>query len=136
MVRKVFADNLEAVVWTSALVWLAVSDPAGGAHFSLCPLRSLGFDWCPGCGLGRAVSYAFHGELAESFRQHFLGIPAIVILTSRVVVLAKERLTRYIKMDHITIPQRNPYAKCNAVNAGTGRRRNGFRPGLDQGFER
>ena len=93
MALKFLKDNLEAVLWTSALVWLALMDPAGGSHVTLCPLSALGFDWCPGCGLGRAVSYALHGDLAGSFHHHFLGIPAVVVLVSRVAVLAKNSIS-------------------------------------------
>jgi hypothetical protein len=94
MAFRFLEDNLEAVLWTSALVWLALMDPAGGSHFSLCPLSALGFDWCPGCGLGRAASCVLRGDLAGSFHHHFLGIPAVVILVSRVVVLAKNSISK------------------------------------------
>jgi hypothetical protein len=92
MALKFLEDNLEAVLWTSALVWLALMDPAGGSHVSLCPLSALGFDWCPGCGLGRAVSCVLHGDLAGSLHHHFLGIPAVIVLVSRVVVLTKNSI--------------------------------------------
>jgi hypothetical protein len=94
IVLKLLEDNLEAVLWTAALVWLALMDPAGGSHVSLCPLIALGCDWCPGCGLGRAISCVLHGDLAGSFHHHFLGIPAVVILVSRVVVLTKNSISK------------------------------------------
>lgn len=97
-ISRIFQENLEAVIWVSALLWLAFSDPAGGGgHITFCPLKNLGLDFCPGCGLGRAVSYAFHGEWAESVHEHLLGIPAILVLTGRVAALARETFRRYMK---------------------------------------
>ncbi len=98
MVRKILSENLEAIVWVVALVWLALVDPAAGAHFTLCPLKNLGIDWCPGCGLGTAAGYALHGDLAESFRHHLLGIPAILILGGRVILLVTNTCRQYTKL--------------------------------------
>jgi len=103
MTRRFLEDNLEAWVWTCALVWLACSDPVQGAHFTICPLRNLGLDFCPGCGLGNAVSYALHGQLAASLQHHLLGIPAIIVLGARVFTLVKEAIHRYTKTNHVTI---------------------------------
>ena len=120
MVRRILLDNLEAWVWTCALVWLAFSDPSVGVHFSLCPLRALGIDICPGCGLGRAVSYALHGQLAESFRCHLLGVPAIVVLGSRVAALFRDAVRRKFNRDTFIYNERTSYAQRHAVDAGTG----------------
>jgi hypothetical protein len=117
MAKRIFFDNLEAWIWTCALIWLAFSDPTAGVHFSLCPLRALGVDFCPGCGLGRAVSYALHGQLAASLHCHLLGIPAIVVLASRIVVLARDAVRRYTNRDFHILYQRTSYAQCHAVNA-------------------
>ncbi|MBU2651479.1 MAG: DUF2752 domain-containing protein [Bacteroidetes bacterium] len=76
--------NLEAFVWIIALFSLAMTDP-GCDHFSLCPLKNLGFEYCPGCGLGHSISWFFRGELLRSFEAHPLGVPAIVILLYRIV---------------------------------------------------
>jgi len=85
-IRKFFTDNFELIFWASAMVALAVSDPAK-PHFSLCPLKLMGFTWCPGCGLGHAISYLFRGDLRSSFHAHWLGIPALIIIFYRMLVL-------------------------------------------------
>lgn len=100
MMRRILLDNCEAWFWTFALAWLAFSDPSAGVHFSICPLRALGIDFCPGCGLGRAVSYALHGQFAESFRCHMLGIPAIVVLAGRAAGLFRDAVRRNISRDN------------------------------------
>ncbi|WP_226389239.1 DUF2752 domain-containing protein [Penaeicola halotolerans] len=89
--RKVFP--LEAVFWTIALISLALFTPSEASHFSLCPIDRLGFDFCPGCGLGRSMAWAFKGEFARSFSQHWLGIPAILLLIYRIFQL----IVNYLK---------------------------------------
>jgi hypothetical protein len=78
----------EALVWTAGLIALACYTPSG-THISLCPLYQLGFDFCPGCGLGRSISFLFHGDIAQSFRIHPLGIFAVIVLSVRVYTLSK-----------------------------------------------
>lgn len=81
---------LEAVIWTAALVALAVTDPATEGLVSLCPFDALGFTFCPGCGLGHAIAYALQGDLAASVEAHPLGLVAVGILAGRIVTLARE----------------------------------------------
>lgn len=73
----------ELLIWLIALISLACTDPQAH-HFTLCPLANLGLTWCPGCGLGRAISYIFHADISGSFRQHWFGIPALFILLHRI----------------------------------------------------
>ncbi|SEQ78107.1 DUF2752 domain-containing protein [Pedobacter rhizosphaerae] len=81
---------LELLFWISALVLLATAN-AHEHHFTLCPLANLGFEgWCPGCGLGRSISYIFHGEFANSFKEHWLGFPAVLIIMHRIYTLIKQ----------------------------------------------
>lgn len=78
---------IELFFWITALVLLATSN-AHEHHFTLCPLANLGFEsWCPGCGLGRSISHIFHGEISESFKQHWFGFPALAIIGYRIIVL-------------------------------------------------
>ncbi|MBL6447265.1 DUF2752 domain-containing protein [Fulvivirga sp. 29W222] len=71
-----------------ALIALACLPTDSPAHFSLCPLNNLGFDFCPGCGLGRSISHAFHGQFTASFDSHPLGLFAIIILSYRIISLS------------------------------------------------
>ena len=75
--------GLEAIIWLAAFFYLAIHDPYVQAEFTLCPLENLGFHYCPGCGLGRSVSFFIHGDIARSVQTHLLGIPATIILLSR-----------------------------------------------------
>ena len=79
--------SLEAIIWSSALVYLALIDP-DGQSISFCPLDNLGFTFCPGCGLGRSMAYLFDGELIKSFQTHPLGIVASLIISFRIIQLS------------------------------------------------
>lgn len=83
---------LELLFWLTALVLLGFSEmePSGHElHFTLCPLANLGFEWCPGCGIGRAIAQLLHGNWQESLEQHWFGLPALLILLHRIVVLSR-----------------------------------------------
>ncbi|MBB3970099.1 DUF2752 domain-containing protein [Mucilaginibacter phyllosphaerae] len=78
-----------------ALACLAFTNPAGQSHFSLCPLKLLGFTWCPGCGLGHAISHLFRGDIKASFHAHWLGIPVLAVLLYRIYTLAVKKPYRF-----------------------------------------
>lgn len=72
MLRKVFPS----LIWTGALVLLFI----GGEGPSLCIFKWMGFNSCPGCGLGHSIHYLLHGQVEASFNEHILGIPVLVAL--------------------------------------------------------
>ncbi|MCZ4243219.1 DUF2752 domain-containing protein [Pedobacter punctiformis] len=78
---------LELCFWIIALVLLATAN-SHQHHFTLCPLANLGLEsWCPGCGLGRSINYIFHGEFSQSFKEHWFGFPALLIIFYRIYTL-------------------------------------------------
>ena len=81
--------NPEAFIWVLGLIVLGAINPYGVEHFSICPVKNLGFNYCPGCGLGHSVSYLFHGNIQQSIHTHLLGIPAVLILSSRIFTIVK-----------------------------------------------
>jgi len=83
---------LELIFWIAAITFLAIAKPAAhpeDIHFTFCPLANLGMDWCPGCGLGRAMTQVLHGNVRESFNYHWLGLPAVLIIGYRIVTLGR-----------------------------------------------
>ncbi|WP_454804557.1 DUF2752 domain-containing protein [Mucilaginibacter phyllosphaerae] len=78
-----------------ALACLAFTNPAGQGHFSLCPLKLLGITWCPGCGLGHAISFLFRGDVRSSFHAHWLGIPVLLVLLYRIYTLALNKRYKF-----------------------------------------
>jgi hypothetical protein len=78
--------HFELLFWIAALIALGFSNPAQ-THFVLCPLRLMGFPWCPGCGIGHAIAFLLHGNVKASLHAHWLGIPALIILLYRIYTL-------------------------------------------------
>ena len=87
----------EALIWLAGLVCLALLDPHAAQHYTICPLASAGFDFCPGCGLGRSITLLFHGMPAESFKAHPLGLFAVAVLIQRIYSLTKTTLIHHGK---------------------------------------
>jgi hypothetical protein len=83
--------NFELFTWVTALVLLAFLNPDIN-QVSLCPLKFLGFHYCPGCGLGRSIALIFRGRFTESFSMHPLGFFALSIIGYRIFQLAKVAL--------------------------------------------
>lgn len=78
---------LELACWIGALVSLAITNPAG-THYSLCVFRLLGWQHCPGCGLGHAIAYLLRGDIVASWHSHPLGAFALFIILQRIAVLS------------------------------------------------
>ena len=88
----------EAYIWTFGLITLAFLD-FGDHHLTICPIANLGYEWCLGCGLGRAIALIFKGQFMESFEMHPLGLLAIIVLIYRIATLFtitwKLKITEY-----------------------------------------
>lgn len=80
---------LELIFWIGALVGIFLIDPYGPQHFTLCPLDNLGFNWCPGCGLGRAMSLLTKGDLKASWSMHPLAMFAFAVIVFRIIQLIR-----------------------------------------------
>jgi len=92
LIKPFFSKYFELAFWVVSLTALALTDPIAQPHFALCPLKWLGFAWCPGCGLGHSISWLFHGNIEASFHAHWLGIPAVLVILHRIYSLGKRRL--------------------------------------------
>jgi len=105
----------EAIVWICGLVYLACIDPHTTHHLTICPLKLLGFDHCPGCGLGLSISYLLHGDLVDSWNAHPLGLFALPVLFWRIF-----SLIRHFFMTTLIIKRRKViYDQCYADSSGT-----------------
>lgn len=78
---------MEITAWVLALVALFFMNEEAYQE-SLCLFRFIGFERCPGCGLGHAIHAALHFNFAESIQSHLFGIPAIGILLQRTLKLS------------------------------------------------
>jgi hypothetical protein len=94
-IRRVLSElGIEPLAWFVALLVLGISTPHSSADFTFCPLSNIGITGCPGCGLGRSISYALHGQFGASVQAHWLGIPALVILCVRIGSLVRTTIRR------------------------------------------
>lgn len=91
----------EALLWTVGLVYLIFVNPYKVQQFSFCPYHNLGITFCPGCGLGRSISFFYHGDFLHSITTHPLGIIAFFIILIRIIVLAKRMYTNYQKTKEV-----------------------------------
>jgi hypothetical protein len=87
--------GFEALVWILGLAYLIFVHSPGETHFTICPLANLGFEFCPGCGLGNSISYIFKGDFVASFHSHPLGIFALLIITLRIITIIKNNRRKY-----------------------------------------
>jgi len=83
------AINPEAFLWIGAFGFILLINPHIQCEHSLCLFKNLGFDFCPGCGLGRSISLLFQGDVAGSIQMHPLGIPALIIILLRIIKLLR-----------------------------------------------
>ena len=70
---------------------MAMLNPESSAN-SICPLDLLGFEYCPGDGLGRSMAFSFRGMISDSLQAHPAGLPAILIIMTRIGSIFKRNL--------------------------------------------
>ncbi|GJQ61294.1 MAG: hypothetical protein SCALA702_03470 [Melioribacteraceae bacterium] len=104
--------ELEAIFWLVGLIYLYSIDPYACEHFSFCLFNMMGIDFCPGCGVGNAISLFMHGEFLMSFEHHPLGIPAFLIILYRILSIAYKE----IKLKQL-LNREKKNGKCTSVNA-------------------
>ena len=95
--------GFEALAWIVGLTYLALINPYASNHFSFCFFKLLGFEHCPGCGLGLSISFLLHGDFISSFHAHPLGSVALAILVFRIYSLLKKTFLRSFSVEHTTI---------------------------------
>ena len=90
--REHFFLHFEWLALFSILVAAALLNPYS-TGVDLCFFNFVGIEFCPGEGIGRSMAHVFRGNLTESFEMHPAGIPGVLIISTRVGSLLKERLT-------------------------------------------
>ncbi len=92
-IAKLINHHLELLMWIGALVSLIFVNPYETDHFTFCIFNQMGIDFCPGCGIGRSITMIYHGNFADSFRMHPLGIFALAVILYRIInLLPKHKL--------------------------------------------
>jgi len=80
---------LELIFWIGSMAAILTINPEVEA-ISICPLHQMGLDWCPGCGLGRAMNLLASGEFQASWRLHPAAGLAFGVIFHRIWVLVKQ----------------------------------------------
>jgi hypothetical protein len=96
LIRIYYQAPLEAVFWSAGLIALAFYYPMEDQHVSFCLFKYLGFNFCPGCGLGRSISYLLHGDILSSLQSHPLGFIALLILLHRIFQLTRNFIRNHL----------------------------------------
>jgi hypothetical protein len=100
---NLYRRYFELLFWIAGLALLALMPTTSTSHFTLCPFKLVGINFCPGCGLGHSISYLFHGDPVASLHAHPLGIFAVAVIGMRIIKLVKYNfLTQQIKYAHDT----------------------------------
>ncbi|RNI35278.1 DUF2752 domain-containing protein [Hanamia caeni] len=84
---KLLRRYFELTAWVTAILLLALMNPATDTHYSFCLFKFIGIQFCPGCGLGHSISYLFHGDFKQSFNSHPLGFFAVAVIFHRMYQL-------------------------------------------------
>lgn len=100
---KLILKNIEweGVLWLIGLTYLFFINPYEEPRFTLCPFHNLGIEFCPGCGLGRSISFIYHFDFINSFHTHPLGIIALVLIANRIIILLKRTKNNFNKKENI-----------------------------------
>ena len=70
---------IDQLIWITALLFLYFMD-ASKESYSFCFFKLIGFQSCPGCGIGHSIHHVLHFHFQESLNDHILGIPATIII--------------------------------------------------------
>lgn len=89
-IKKWLQKHLELVFWLTAICLLFFLNTSE-SQASLCIFRFIGFNNCPGCGLGHSIYFALHLNFMKSLQEHLLGIPAVLIILFRIKQLSFQK---------------------------------------------
>ncbi|MEP2446384.1 MAG: DUF2752 domain-containing protein [Balneola sp.] len=86
---KKIRSHIEWVAFTTGLVLMATMDPLSTGS-SLCFFEFIGIEFCPGEGLGHSIAWLFRGEFNNAVNANLFGIPAVLILSLRILQIWKD----------------------------------------------
>ncbi len=114
--KRIFSViNPEALIWILGLLILAFINIDNASHFTICPLKNMGIDFCPGCGLGKSIHYLMNFEIVESIKAHPLGIFALAVLFNRIYKLITNSFMNV--KTYLLTKRENIYAQSSTINA-------------------
>ena len=81
--KKKIGGNLEIIFWISGMVLIFFMNTESN-QATLCVFRFIGFNHCPGCGIGHSIHHALHFQFWQSYQSHWMGLPSVVIIFFRI----------------------------------------------------
>lgn len=91
----------EGIFWLIGLIYLIFINPYEEQKFTLCPFHNIGINFCPGCGLGKSISFIYHFDFINSFHAHPLGIAALIFISYRIIILLKRTINNFNQKENI-----------------------------------
>ena len=76
--------NFEQSCWFIGLLFLFFLNPTS-SDSSICIFKLVGFNFCPGCGIGHSIHYTLHLNFLNAYREHILGIPLTLLLVWQIL---------------------------------------------------
>jgi hypothetical protein len=86
---KKIKSHIEWVIFSIGIILMATMDPLNTGT-SFCLFELIGVQYCPGEGLGHSIAWLFRGELRNSIDANLFGIPAVLILSFRILQIWKD----------------------------------------------
>ena len=83
--QTLLQTHFELFVWIIAIIVLYNLPENAGP--SLCLFKAVGFNHCPGCGIGHSIHDALHCQFSASWNHHPMGILAVLIIFMRIIQL-------------------------------------------------
>lgn len=66
----------------------------------------MGIEFCPGCGLGRSISFLFSADIFNSIKTHPLGIFSLIVITYRIANLTIRTYNNFHKTKEVVYGKR------------------------------
>jgi hypothetical protein len=96
-----YCINIELIFFVSGMIYLALLDPWEAEHYHFCLIKIFNIGYCPGCGLGRSISFLLHGRLLASIYEHPLGIVGMAVIISRIYeIIIKQHKNRVLYLSN------------------------------------
>lgn len=99
LLTYLYRNYFEIATFGVGLLLLALMDPNTTSGPGLCILENLGFQYCPGDGLGHSISFIFRGEINNSLEANILGPFTLVILLGRIFYLFTQNCLNHNKIE-------------------------------------
>ncbi|MEL7834645.1 DUF2752 domain-containing protein [Fodinibius sp. Rm-B-1B1-1] len=98
IIKHLHKNYFEVAAFSIGLILLAFMDPNTTTGPGLCLLENLGFQYCPGDGLGHSISFFFRGEFSNALQSNILGPFAVFIIGGRIIYIVYKNSLNHNKI--------------------------------------